>query len=213
MHTSTLACMGDKLGGMDAKHWEEKYAATERLWSGEPNSIIASHVLPWAPGMALDVGCGEGRDAVWLAQRGWRVRGIDFSETAISRMADATAESGVADAVEGFVGDACAVIAEHGWRDHDLATVSFIQSADLPRILECVSSTIVPGGRMLVAAHAFALPWHPDTFVPWSASDVIAAVDLPDFEVEKSSRVETLLAARGVTRVDDVVVFRRRMAE
>lgn len=49
--------------------------------------------------------------------------------------------------------------------------------------------------------------------MPWSASDVIAAVDLPDFEVEKSSRVETLLAARGVTRVDDVVVFRRRMAE
>jgi thioredoxin reductase len=75
--------------------WEEQYRSHPTLWSGEPNPPLVEEAADLAPGTALDVGCGEGADAVWLAGRGWRVTGVDLSPTALERAARHAAEAGV----------------------------------------------------------------------------------------------------------------------
>src|ERR1700676_545880 len=59
--------------------WDERYGGEEQIWSGDPNAQLVAEVSALAPGTALDVGCGEGGDVIWLARRGWRVTGADFS--------------------------------------------------------------------------------------------------------------------------------------
>jgi SAM-dependent methyltransferase len=69
--------------------WDKRYAEAEQVWSGEPDGALVAEVADLAPGTALDVGCGEGADAIWLAGRGWRVTAIDVSDTALRRAARA----------------------------------------------------------------------------------------------------------------------------
>ncbi len=71
--------------GHDAAHWDQRYAETDRLWAPEPNATVADIVAEWPPGSALDLGAGEGRHAVWLARRGWRVTAVDFSAVGLAR--------------------------------------------------------------------------------------------------------------------------------
>jgi SAM-dependent methyltransferase len=80
LHASHHARRGD--GGVD---WDERYAEAERMWSGEPNGSLVAEVDGLEPGRALDVGCGEGADAIWLAGLGWRVTAIDVAEVALRR--------------------------------------------------------------------------------------------------------------------------------
>jgi SAM-dependent methyltransferase len=67
--------------------WDERYGSTEALWSGQPNQRLVENVADRAPGSALDVGCGEGADAIWLAARGWQVTAVDVSQVALGRAA------------------------------------------------------------------------------------------------------------------------------
>ena len=68
--------------------WEERYRARPALWSGRPNPQLVAEAAALAPGRALDVGSGEGADAIWLAERGWRVTGTDISTVALARAAE-----------------------------------------------------------------------------------------------------------------------------
>ena len=70
---------------MDAREWDEKYSEKPLLWSADPNQFVAEEVSRLRPGKALDLACGEGRNAVWMAEQGWDVTGIDFSGVAINR--------------------------------------------------------------------------------------------------------------------------------
>ena len=65
----------------DSVDWDAVYAGSEQVWSGDPNSVLVAEVSEVTPGTAVDVGCGEGADAIWLAQRGWRVTAFDVSST------------------------------------------------------------------------------------------------------------------------------------
>jgi SAM-dependent methyltransferase len=67
------------------QEWNERYAGSNQIWSGQPNQALVTEVSELRPGRALDVGCGEGADAVWLAQRGWAVTGLDVSGVALDR--------------------------------------------------------------------------------------------------------------------------------
>lgn len=73
--------------GDGAEEWDRWYASMEQLWSGLPNAALVSEVAGLAPGRALDVGCGEGADAVWLARQGWTVTALDVSRVALDRAA------------------------------------------------------------------------------------------------------------------------------
>jgi 2-polyprenyl-3-methyl-5-hydroxy-6-metoxy-1,4-benzoquinol methylase len=71
--------------GSPAEAWEFRYAQTSQRWSGLPNATLVDLVASLTPGRAVDLGCGEGADAIWLARQGWRVLGVDISPTAVAR--------------------------------------------------------------------------------------------------------------------------------
>ncbi|MCF6376586.1 class I SAM-dependent methyltransferase [Nocardioides KLBMP 9356] len=70
---------------MDARAWDERYAASDLVWSAEPNQFVAAELSDLAPGTAVDLAAGEGRNAIWLASRGWRATAVDFSQVALDK--------------------------------------------------------------------------------------------------------------------------------
>ena len=82
------------------EHWEKHYGERDRIWSGRVNVQFADVVAELPPGRALDLGCGEGADSVWLAERGWDVVAVDISETALGRAKEAAGTRGVNDRIE-----------------------------------------------------------------------------------------------------------------
>lgn len=80
---------------LEPSAWDERYGGEELVWSGFPNPQLVAQVDELTPGAALDVGAGEGADAVWLARRGWAVTAVDFSQMALKRIAEHAAEAGV----------------------------------------------------------------------------------------------------------------------
>src|SRR5918994_591290 len=88
-------------GDVEAERfWEDHYRRRERVWSGRPNAVLVDVAGSLQPGTALDLGCGEGGDAIWLAQQGWRVRAVDVSATALDRAAAEAATAGVVDRID-----------------------------------------------------------------------------------------------------------------
>lgn len=151
-HTSDTPHGGAREPGHDAAHWDERYAATDRLWSATPNATVRSVVSGLAPGRAVDVGAGEGRHAVWLAQQGWTVTAVDFSDVGLSKGREgAAAESyQLAQRIEWVVADVREWAPPPG-TTYDLALVAYLH---LPEdVLDRVADWLAPGGRLVVVGH------------------------------------------------------------
>lgn len=163
-----------------AAFWENRYGGRSQVWSGEVNAALAGFASGLAPGRALDLGCGEGGDAIWLAGRGWSVTAVDISTIAVQRGRAAADALGVGTAITWLARD----LAE--WEpdgQFDLVTASFLQSpVELPRerILTTAASAVAPGGHLLLVSHAAPPPWatqlhaHAGGF-PTPAGEVAAA--------------------------------------
>ncbi|MBF4583140.1 class I SAM-dependent methyltransferase [Curtobacterium sp. VKM Ac-2865] len=142
-----------------ATYWEARYADGDRMWSGRVNAVLADVVTSLEQqgpvGSALDLGCGEGGDVLWLASRGWRATGVDLSPTAAARGRAAAEDAGVADHVRFDAGDLATWDTEERFT---LVTASFLQSwpVEIPRaaILRRATRFVAPGGHLLVTAHA-----------------------------------------------------------
>lgn len=141
------------------EHWEDRYRDAA-VWSGNPNATLVDVAAELTPGRALDLGCGEGADAIWLAQQGWAVTGIDISPTAVERARAAATEQGLdASSVRFDAADLS------DWVPHepvDLVAATFLHSnVELPRtdILRRVAQHVIPGGHVLVISHAEPPPW------------------------------------------------------
>lgn len=139
-----------------SRWWEDRYAGTDGVWSGRANAVLADIATTLEPGTALDLGCGEGGDAVWLAARGWEVTGVDISPTAVDRARAAAVAAGLPAGRTRFI---AADLAEWTTDERfDLVAASFLQSwpAAIPRdeILRRASGLVAPGGHLLVVAHA-----------------------------------------------------------
>jgi 2-polyprenyl-3-methyl-5-hydroxy-6-metoxy-1,4-benzoquinol methylase len=136
--------------------WDARYAESDRIWSGNPNPRLVEHVADLPPGDALDIGCGEGADAVWLATKGWRVTALDVSEVALERTAAHAREAGVADRVTPLHHD----LMSDGPLPGEYALVSMQFMHPPPETFDelhrRVGAAVRPGGRLLVVAH------HPD---------------------------------------------------
>jgi SAM-dependent methyltransferase len=205
----------------DAKeHWEQHYGERDQLWSGRVNVRLAEVVSLLEPGHALDLGCGEGADACWLAERGWTVVAVDISDTALRRATAAAEAQGLSDGIQ-FV--------QHDLSDSfpdgtfDLVSAQFLHSMlpfDRPRVLQQAASAIRPGGVLLIVDHAGPPPWaskldHHHEFP--SAEEVIGSLDLDDGEwererVESVERQATGPDGQAVAWLDNVIVLRRRQA-
>jgi SAM-dependent methyltransferase len=198
--------------------WEERYAGAGPVWSGRANEALVAAVTPLPPGRALDLGCGEGGDALWLAGRGWRVLGVDIAPTAVARAQDAAAAAGLAPERARF-----AVADLSTWEpteDYDLITASFLHSpVALPReeILRAMARRVAPGGHLLLITHAAPPPGsahdHGHERFP-GPEQALADLALPEAEWETvlaQVRPRQHPAAPGAPAfADDVVLLLRR---
>jgi 2-polyprenyl-3-methyl-5-hydroxy-6-metoxy-1,4-benzoquinol methylase len=196
--------------------WDERYAGPEKVWSGEPNSQLVAEVARLTPGTALDVGCGEGGDVIWLARQGWTVTGADFSANGLARAARHAAQAGVADRVDWWQVDARSFTASG--RSYDLVTSHFLHPPDgrMVDVTRRLAQAVAPGGHLLVVGHApseafthLATSQHRAMFV---AEELLPG--LPDgFEalvVEQRPRSTT---RNGVTfDIEDSTLLARRTA-
>lgn len=201
----------------DAELWDDRYRESDRIWSGNPNTVLVREVEGLKPGRALDLGCGEGADAVWLAQWGWRVTATDISRVALERAAVHAAEAGVTDRVDWQWHDLGATFPEG---EYDLVSAQFLHSmGDLPReeILRRAARAVAPGGVLLIVGHAGFPHWeqNPDPSVRFPTPDeVLASLELPDgaWEVllsDEHERVQNDPDGNPTTRTDNALKVRR----
>ncbi|MFE9204342.1 class I SAM-dependent methyltransferase [Micromonospora sp. NPDC007230] len=200
-----------------ARFWDELYQQRERVWSGRANAVLAEVVEPLPPGTALDLGCGEGGDAIWLAGQGWQVTAVDISTTALDRLAAEAARAGVASRI---------TVARHDLTRtfpagrYDLVSAQFLQSPlELPReaVLRAAARAVAPGGRLLVVEHGAPPPWardsHPHARFA-SPQEILGTLDLePDgWHTERlgaAHRTGTGPDGETGNLVDHVVLVRR----
>jgi thioredoxin reductase/SAM-dependent methyltransferase len=132
--------------------WEDRYSG-DRVWSGRVNAQLAAEVTELPPGRALDVGCGEGGDAVWLAQRGWQVTAADFASAALARTSTAAHEHGVGDRVTPRQLDVRTFDA--AGEEWDLVTSHFVHLPDggMVEVTRRLAAAVAPGGTLLVVGH------------------------------------------------------------
>ncbi len=131
---------------MDPTSWDERYRAADRLWSAGPNLFVADRLGPTKPGTGLDLACGEGRNAVWLSERGWRMTAVDFSEVAVSRGHSASSD------VEFVVAD---VLTWEPPRLYDLVLIAYLHLVedDLERVVRRAAGWLEPGGELFLIGH------------------------------------------------------------
>ncbi len=201
-----------------AEAWEFRYAEQPQRWSGNPNATLVDLVGHLTPGRALDLGSGEGGDAVWLARQGWHVVGLDISPTAAARAHGAAVEAGVDERVRFEAHDLST------WEPdgpYDLVTASFFHSQEeLPRtdILRRAAGAVSPGGHLAIVSHLAPPPWaaehHHDHSLLDADGEVAALALGDDWEVvvaEERRRAATSPTGEP-THLDDVAVLLRRRA-
>ncbi|HEV2093074.1 MAG TPA: class I SAM-dependent methyltransferase [Rubrobacter sp.] len=188
-------------GGGDAeaeRFWEGRYRGRERVWSGRPNPVLVDVVGGLRPGTALDVGCGEGGDAIWLARRGWRVTAVDASATALDRATADTATAGVGDRIDFQRHDLALTFPPGAF---DLVSAQYLHSPiEFPRVhvLQEAASAVTPGGLLLIV----------------DPEETLAPLDLSPGEwhterLEARKREATGPNRRGATVTDNVIAVRR----
>lgn len=137
-----------------SQHWDARYTERgDKMWSGRPNGTLVAEVAALTPGTVLDVGCGEGADAIWFAQRGWQVTAIDVSPLAIERARSAADAAGVA-GIDWVVGDAMAT--EFASASFDLVSGQYfvLPNAHGEAALAALLDAVKPGGTLLMVHHA-----------------------------------------------------------
>lgn len=144
-----------------SEFWDGFYREREQVWSGKPNPVLVRELETVGPARAIDLGCGEGADAIWLAERGWTVTGVDVSAVALSRAQQHAADAGVSNRVRWVVRDLAEWEPEE---QYELVSAQFLHSPiELPRerVLRRAAEAVAPGGLLLVVGHTAFPPWAP----------------------------------------------------
>jgi len=185
---------------MDARAWDERYAASELVWSATPNQFVAAELGDLPPGRALDLAAGEGRNALWLAERGWQVSAVDFSQVALDkgRALQEHHEQGRDLSVDWVHADALTFDA--GDVSYDLALLAYLQLPADERRAACLRAfgTLRGGGTFFLVAHdstnlTEGTGGPSDPSVLYTAEEVLADLDGERFEVERAERVARVL--------------------
>ena len=187
---------------MDARAWDERYAATDLVWSATPNQFVASELAELQPGRALDLAAGEGRNALWLAERGWQVTAVDFSRAGLDkgRALQQRHERGAELRVDWVHADVLTYGAEPA--SYDLVVLAYLQlTADQRRTAARRGfEALRVGGTFLVVAHdstnlTEGTGGPTDPAVLFTAEEVLGDLDGERFEVERAERVARTVVA------------------
>lgn len=209
--------------------WDKLYDGFVPPGEGHPNRYLVSEVENLTPGTALDLGCAQGADAIWLARHGWQVTAVDVSDIALDRARQNAAQAGLGDRIS-FEEHDLAVDFPVG--TFDLVSAQFLHSplaapGERERILQLAAAAVAPGGHLLVVSHQSVPDWHPEMpegltdqplnlTVP-SPEENIAALHLAEGEWE-TVRAETaaieLTSPTGEPgiREDQVLRYQRKAA-
>lgn len=174
---------------MDANAWDDRYAASDLVWSAGPNTFIEQECAGLTPGRALDLAAGEGRNAIWLARQGWSATAVDFSQVALDK--------GRAVAGDTPVDWVCADATT--WSSapvFDLVVVAYLQLPPDERraALRAGAASLAPGGTLVVVAHdstnlTDGTGGPQDPSLLYTAPDVLADLEGSPLQVQRAERV------------------------
>jgi SAM-dependent methyltransferase len=200
---------------VDRAGWDRRYAGSELLWTAEPNRFLAAEVAELQAGRALDLGCGEGRNAVWLAERGWEVTGLDFSEVGLAKARRLADEHGVS--VDWVLADVREYVpASDGF---DLVVVLYLHlpAAERRKVLARAASAVAQDGVLVVVGHessnlAEGYGGPQDPAILFTPEEV--AGELPGLEIERAERVRRPVASSAgeVHAIDALIRARKQEA-
>lgn len=195
---------------MRREDWDRRYAAVENLWAVKPNRFLVAEVAGLTPGRALDLACGEGQNAIWLASLGWTVLGVDYSEVAISKGRARAERDGVH--VELVCADLVSYEPEVSAFDLVLVLYLHIPAHERGPVFEGAAAAVAPGGTFVFVGHDLTNltdgvggPSDPDLLC---TPDEIAS-ELPGLEIEKAERVLRDVAGEERDAIDALVRARR----
>ena len=183
-----------------AQVWDEKYRSRAKIWSGEPNPQLIAEAAHLPTGTALDLGCGEGADAIWLASRGWKVTAVDVSAVALERAEAHAQERGQGGNITWVRQDLATWVPAELF---DLVTAQFLHSTVMPwqQALQLAAAAVRTGGTLLIVGH------HPEGLPPWGQHH--------DHAAERFYTAEQLARELGIAEPEwrlDVVDTRHRSA-
>ncbi len=200
--------------------WDERYRSRPAIWSGEPNRHLVGEASGLPVGAALDVGSGEGADAIWLARQGWRVTAVDVSVVALERGAESAARAGAEIAERVTWTHADVTTWEPGRAVYDLVSAQYLHLPRAPRelLFRRLSEAVAPGGTLLVVGHhpsdlqtTVGRPPHPE--VLFTGDEVADLLDPERWEIVTNAalgRTATDPEGRAVTIHDAVLRALRR---
>lgn len=196
------------------KEWDQRYSVSAELWSGQPNAVLVSDSADLRPGRALDVGCGEGADALWLAEQGWEVTALDVSQVALARAARQAEQRSVR--VNWL---------HSGLVEAQLPPASFdLVSAQYPVLLRTADGAagrallraVAPGGTLLMVHHPLPTEEearsHGFNLLDYVGLADIAALLNGDWRIEANeTRPRHVAGGAGAHHTEDVVLRARRL--
>jgi SAM-dependent methyltransferase len=196
----------------DAAEWDERYGAADQVWSGEPNAALVAEVSGLEPGRALDVGCGEGADAVWLARRGWQVTALDVSQVALHRAQRHARDAGV-EVAWVHAGLVEAALPAGGF---DLVSAQYPVLRKTPDAVaeRTLIDLVAPGGTLVVVHHAIdEHHCHEGGFDPelYALPADVGALLGEGWKIEVDARrPRTVTGGAGAHHIEDLVLRARR---
>lgn len=201
--------------GLEREEWDRKYAARDPLWTAEPNQFAVRELSDLSPGRALDVAAGQGRNAVWLAARGWKVTAVDFSETGLAAARRLAADRGVE--VEWIGADLREYAPQPDSFELVLIAYLHLAHADLAGVLRRARAALAPGGTILVIGHDLANladgtggPQHPAVLY----TPQMITAELDGLQITRAQRVRRLVETdEGPRQAIDTLVRAVRTEE
>jgi len=196
------------------RYWEERYQSASPRTSGKPGTALQLFAEPLKPGSALELGCGKGDDAVWLAKSGWSVLAVDISSIALGYAATNAGSAGVKDRIK---------FEQHHLSESfpagrfDLVVASFLPAQPREEIFRRAAEAVAPGGHLLIIDHASRVPWSsapPDTQFP-TPEETLATINLDNKDWERGEvgeleRQVTDQDGKKVTVRDGIIFLKRR---
>jgi SAM-dependent methyltransferase len=184
------------MAGMDAEAWNERYRASELVWSAGPNQFVEAELAGLPPGRAVDLACGEGRNAIWLARRGWRVTAVDFARAGLDK--GRTLAEGLD--IDWVCADATTWRRADEEPAYDVALLAYLQVAAAGRgaAVRSAYDSIRAGGTFLLVAHDSTnleegTGGPQDPAVLMTAEDVLTDLAGETFEVQRADRVARVI--------------------